>query len=168
MQTEQGLFVILIFIIYKGVSILLEIGELLKNEREKAGVSLSEAANDIHLKDVILENIESGNIGCFKDIAELKEYLTNYAKYLGLESQDILDKFNEYMFEYTSRIPMKEIEKKLTLLNKEKDVERVVSPYTKPGKKYPKKTYYLLYGVSILVIIVIIIWSILQILSSRM
>lgn len=146
---------------------MLEIGELLKNARESSGVSIEEAASDIQLKSVILENIESGNIGCFKDIAELKGYLTSYAKYLGLDSQDVLDKFNEYMFEYTSRIPLKEIEKKVAQLNKEKDVDKVVSPYTKPGKKFKKSTYYLIYGVSIFVLIVIITWSILQILSSK-
>ena len=146
---------------------MLEIGELLKNARESSGVSIEEAASDIQLKSVILENIESGNIGCFKDIAELKGYLTSYAKYLGLDSQDILDKFNEYMFEYTSRIPLKEIEKKVAQLNKEKDVDKVVSPYTKPGKKFKKSTYYLIYGVSIFALIVIITWSILQILSSK-
>ena len=146
---------------------MLEIGELLKNARESSGVSIEEAASDIQLKSVILENIESGNIGCFKDIAELKGYLTSYAKYLGLDAQDVLDKFNEYMFEYTSRIPLKEIEKKVAQLNKEKDVDKVVSPYTKPGKKFKKSTYYLIYVVSIFVLIVIITWSILQILSSK-
>lgn len=149
------------------MSILLEVGELLKSARESSGVSIEEAASDIHLKSVILENIESGNIGCFKDIAELKEHLTGYAKYLGLDPESILDQFNEYMFEYTSRIPMKEIERQVTQLNKEKEVESVVSPYTKPGKKFKKSTYYLIYGVSIFVVIIIIIWSVLQILSSR-
>ena len=42
------------------MSILLEIGELLKNARESSGVSIEEAASDIQLKSVILENIESG------------------------------------------------------------------------------------------------------------
>ena len=146
---------------------MLEIGEYLKNAREKSGVSIEEAASDIQLKSVVLENIESGNIGCFKDIAELKGYMSNYAKYLGLDAEEILDKFNEYMFEYTSRIPIKEIEKKVAQLNKEKEVDKVVSPYTKPGKKFKKSTYYFIYGVLIFIIIVIIIWSILQILSSR-
>lgn len=147
--------------------ILLEIGELLKCARESSGVSINEASSDIQIKNVVLENIESGNIGCFKDIAELKEYLVSYAKYLGLDSDAILDKFNEYMFEYTSRIPLKEIERQVTQLNKEKEVEQVVSPYTKPGKKYKKSTYYLIYGVSIFLLIVVIIWCVLQILSSR-
>ena len=88
------------------------IGKNLKEAREKSGVSLEEASSDIQIKSVILENIEEGNIGAFKDIFELKNYLYTYAKYLGLSAEKILDEFNEYMFEYTSKIPIKAIEKK--------------------------------------------------------
>jgi cytoskeletal protein RodZ len=59
-----------------------EIGQALKNAREKIGVSLAEVSEDIKIKELILENIEDGNIGCFKDIFELKEYIKSYAKYL--------------------------------------------------------------------------------------
>ena len=75
-----------------------EIGELLKSTREESGVTLEEASNDLEIKTLILENIEDGNIGCFKDIFLLKEYIYNYAKYLGLESEKIIDEFNEYLF----------------------------------------------------------------------
>ena len=147
--------------------ILLEIGEMLKSARESSGVSIEEAASDLHVKSVVLENIENGNIGCFKDIYELKEYLSSYAKYLGLDVEHVLDRFNEYMFEYTSRIPIKDIERQVTQLNKEKETEKVVSPYTKPGKKYNKRTYYFLYGALIVLVIVVLVWSILQIIATR-
>ena len=84
-----------------------EIGELLKSTREESGVTLEEASNDLEIKTLILENIEDGNIGCFKDIFVLKEYIYNYAKYLGLEPEKIIDEFNEYLFEYTSRFHLK-------------------------------------------------------------
>ena len=76
-----------------------EIGELLKSTREESGVTLEEASNDLEIKTLILENIEDGNIGCFKDIFLLKEYIYNYAKYLGLEPEKIIDEFNELYFE---------------------------------------------------------------------
>ena len=101
------------YLFFKGVSILFNIGNDLKEAREKSGVSLEEAAKDIQIKSVILENIEEGNIGAFKDIFELKNHLSTYAKYLGLNALEILDEFNEYMFEYTSKIPLKDIEKKV-------------------------------------------------------
>ena len=122
------------------------IGIYLKEAREKTGVSLEEASADIQIKSVILENIEEGNIGSFKDIFELKEYLCTYAKYLGLDENKILDEFNEYMFEYTSKIPLRDIEKKVMEQNKEKEADPIVSPYTKPMKKYPAKYYVILYA----------------------
>ena len=50
------------------VFFLIEIGKLLKKTREDTGISLEEAGNDLEIKPVILDNIESGNIGSFKDI----------------------------------------------------------------------------------------------------
>ena len=149
------------------MSILFAIGNSLKEAREKTGVSLEEASADIQIKSVILENIEEGNIGSFKDIFELKDYLYTYAKYLGLDENKILDEFNEYMFEYTSKIPLKDIEKKVMEQNKEKEMDSIVSPYTKPMKKYSKKYYMVLYVVLILLAIIIIFWSIHQITISR-
>ena len=88
-----------------------EIGQNLKEARESSGVSLEEASKDLDIKPLILENIEEGNIGCFKDIFVLKDYIKNYAKYLGFDDNKVIDEFNEYLFEYTSKIPVEEIEK---------------------------------------------------------
>ena len=100
-----------------------EIGELLKETRESSGVSLNEASKDLDIKVEMLENIEDGRTGAFKDIFELKEYITSYAKYLGLDEKAIIDEFNEYMFEYTSKIPVKDIEKTIELKLKEEKKE---------------------------------------------
>ena len=86
-----------------------EIGSTLKTTRESSGVSIEEASKDIDIKVEILQNIENGNIGCFKDIFILKDYIKIYAKYLGLDSDKMIDEFNDYMFEYTSKIPVQEI-----------------------------------------------------------
>lgn len=144
------------------------IGNALKSAREKSGVSIEEASKDINIKSVILENIESGSIGCFKNIYELKDYLEIYAKYLGLNTEHIMNEFNEYMFEYTSKIPLKEIEKKVMEQNKEKLTETVVSPYSKPMKKYPVKIYIIIYATIFALVIIIMIWSIFQLTSSKM
>ena len=141
------------------------IGEKLKEARISSGVNLKEASEDLGIKEAILENIESGSIGCFKDIYELKDYIVNYAKYLGLDGAKLIDEFNEYLFEYTSKIPVKEIEKRVSEQQKEKVEEKVVSPYTKPMKRYPSKYYIALYTVLILVAIGIIIWSVMTVMS---
>ena len=86
---------------------------MLRGAREENGVSLEEASEDLKIKPAILYNIEEGNMGCFKDIFVLKDYLKDYAKYLGIDPTKTVDKFNEFMFEKTSKIPVEEIEKKI-------------------------------------------------------
>lgn len=147
---------------------MFEIGNSLKVARESSGVSIEEASKDINIKAVILENIENGNIGCFKDIFELRDYLTTYAKYLGLDYDKIIDEFNEYMFEYTSKIPIKEIEKTIELkIKEEKKDEKVASPYTKEKKKYNNWVYVVVYVVIFLMIIAAIFWSVKQVTINR-
>lgn len=140
-----------------------EIGSLLKSTREESGISLSEASKDLEIKTVILENIEYGKIGAFKDIFELKENLKDYAKYLGLDDNKILNDFNEYLFEYTSKIPVKEIEKALKeQVKEEKETVKVISPYTKETNK-SQKYYILIYVILLLLVILTILWSVKQI-----
>jgi len=142
-----------------------EIGEELHYARESSGVSLSEASKDLNIKVEILENIEDGRTGAFKDIFELKENISNYAKYLGLDEKEIIDRFNEYMFEYTSKIPIKEIEKTIELKIKEekKEDDGVTSPYTKKTQKYNKWVYIVIYVIILLLVLSAIIWSVAQV-----
>ena len=144
-----------------------EIGELFRVTREEAGVSIAEASKDLDIKEVILENIEDGNIGCFKDIFVLKDYIYSYSKYLGIDADKIIDEFNEYMFEYTSKIPLKEIERKIEEQNAKVEKSEVVSPYTKTSKKYNKNFYIILYTTIILLVLIVVVWSIRQITISR-
>lgn len=138
-----------------------EIGSILKTTRESSGVTIEEASTDLDIKSVVLENIEDGKIGCFKDVFELKEYIQNYAKYLGLDGDKLIDQFNEYLFEYTSRIPVEEIEKVVN--EKQKEEHKVISPYTKEIRKHSKYFYIFLYIGIILLVIVAIFWSVKQI-----
>ena len=145
-----------------------EIGEELKYARKSSGVSLNEASNDLGIKVEILENIEDGRSGAFKDIFELKEYISNYAKYLGLNEQELIDEFNEYMFEYTSKIPIKEIEKTIELkIKEEKKDDVVASPYTMQAKKYNKWVYIVLYAFIFLLVLFAIIWSVKQVTVNK-
>lgn len=109
-----------------------EIGEYLKTERKKNGVSIAEASDDLNINASLLEAIEDGNSKAFKDIFELKEIVGSYAKYLGLDVNKMLDEFNDFVFEKTSKISLEDIKK---AKNKDKDKEEVSnhisSPYTK-------------------------------------
>lgn len=109
-----------------------ELGGYLKRTRISNGVSLEEASSDISLSQTQLENIESGNTKAFKDIYELKEYISAYAKYLGLNSDEVIDTFNEFLFEKTSKISLadiKEAEKRESKKIKE-EKPKIKSPYT--------------------------------------
>lgn len=135
-----------------------EIGSTLKSTRESSGVSIEEASKDVNIKVEILQNIEDGKIGCFKDIYVLKDYIKNYAKYLGLDPDKLIDEFNDYMFEYTSKIPVKEIEQLIREKEKNKE-EKVISPYTMETKKHRGKICILLYLIGIVLIFIIVLWS---------
>lgn len=142
------------------------IAELLRETREESGIELTEVSKDLEINEVILNNIEEGKIGSFKDIFLLKEYIANYAKYLGLDSDKMLEEFNEYLFEYTSRIPIKEIEKTIELNVKDNE-EKVTSPYTTPKQKSKKYYYIMIYILIFLLVILAVFWSVNQITVDR-
>ena len=107
-----------------------ELGEYLKRTRISNGVSLTEACEDLDFSTTQLENIESGNVRAFKDVYELRDSVKNYAKYLGLDADKVVDEFNGFLFQHTSRISLEDIraaQKKKEELLEEK---RVKSPYT--------------------------------------
>ena len=110
-----------------------EIAELLKSTREESGIEIEEVSKDLEINEILLKNIEEGKIGSFKDIFLLKNYISEYAKYLGLNSAKLLDEFNEYLFDYTSKIPLDAIEKAKN--NKREVKKEFISPYT-VKKKY--------------------------------
>ena len=143
---------------------MIEVGDTLKNSREVSGVTLEEASTDLDIPILFLEQIEDGNIGAFKDVFELKDYIAKYAKYLGLDSDELIDEFNSFMFERTSKIPMDKIEEavKEHVIEEEKD-DRIASPYTKAVPKLKTTPYIVALVISIILLIVALVWSIRQI-----
>ena len=142
----------------------MEVGENLKAAREISGVTIDEASSDIGIPVILLEQIEEGNMGSFKDIFELKKYIKDYAKYLGLNQDDVIDEFNTYLFETTSKIPMDEIEKAVREKEiEERKEERVASPYTRAIPKEETWPYILTYIGIVILVILAIIWSVNQI-----
>ena len=109
-----------------------EIGLKLKLKREENGVSLSEAATDLKIRESQLQSIEEGKKENFKDVFSLKYFIRDYAKYLGLDGEAMLDDFNEYLFEQTSKISLEDIEN-ARKEEKEKNM-KILSPYTKTTK----------------------------------
>ena len=109
-----------------------EIGEKLRTAREEIGISLEEASTDLKIDKKQLENLEDGNMDSFKDIINVKYLIRDYAKYLGLDKEDLVDDFNEYLFDYTSKISLEDIKTAKEVKAKE---SKVKSPYTKISEK---------------------------------
>jgi len=106
-----------------------DIGEKLKNARLEMEISVDEAAEDLKIRPSQLELIEEGNRDAFKDVFYLKYFIRDYAKYLGLNYEDIVDEYNEYLFDYTSKLSLQDI-KKASEIEKEAKKSKVSSPYT--------------------------------------
>lgn len=140
-----------------------EIGEKLKEARESMGISIDEAAQDLKLKPSQLKNIEEGNRDAFKDIFYLKYFIRDYSKYLGLDYEAMVEDFNEFVFDYTSKISIDDI-KKANSKNKEKTkVKKIASPYTIDNdskNKIPRLVIYGLVGLLICIVIFCIIFFI--------
>ena len=111
-----------------------DIGLKLKEKREENGVSVEEAAEDLKMRPSQIISLEEGKKEDFKDIVFLKYFMREYAKYLGLDGEKMVDEFNEFLFDFTSKIPVEAIEKAKSSNIKTKEV---VSPYTnvKEGNK---------------------------------
>ena len=113
-----------------------EIGEKLKETRESIGISIEEAAEDLKVLPKQIEEAEAGDIKAFKDIFSLKFFIRDYSKYLGLDYDEMVDEFNEYLFDYTSKLSLDDI-KKATEDDKKVKVkgQKIVSPYTIEHKR---------------------------------
>ena len=111
-----------------------DIGERFKETREGMEISIEEASEDLKAEKDMLIYLEEGNMDYFKDITTLKTLIRDYSKYLGLDKDKMIDDFNEYLFDYTSRISLEEImsAKKVEQVEEEKKIQ---SPYTIEHKK---------------------------------
>ena len=90
-------------------------------------LSVNEHLNTGQVMEAVLSGLEEGKKDDFKDVVFLKYFIRDYAKYLGLDGEKLVDEFNEFLFDFTSKIPVEEIEK---AKNKSVQVKEVVSPYT--------------------------------------
>ena len=134
-----------------------DIGLKLKEKREENGVSIEEVAEDLKMRPSQIISLEEGKKEDFKDVLFLKYFIRDYAKYLGLDGEEMVDEFNEFLFDFTSKIPIEEIEKaKLNNVNK----KEVRTPYTSEvSDKRGLKVVLLVVGVIVLLVSVYFVIS---------
>lgn len=136
-----------------------EIGQSFKEARESIELSKEEVLRDLNITESQLDNLEDGNANAFKDIFFLKDLIKKYAVYLNLDEDEIIDKFNDFIFGYTSRIPVSDIlekTKEIKVIEKKQEDNKVVSPYTAP-KKTKNYKYIFVYLISIVIMIMLIV-----------
>lgn len=147
-----------------------ELGQYLKETRINNGVSIDEAAQDLNIDGFLLESVEDGNTRAFKDVLSMKDIIKDYAKYLGLKPEEVIDEFNDYLFEKTSKISLKDIIEAEKDYNKNKqEQKKISSPYTivKPKKKDKEILLYFIGFLLILLSIIMLIILIFNIVRPR-
>ena len=146
-----------------------EIGEKLKETRESMGISIDEVAQDLKIRPSQIEKMEEGNREAFKDVFYLKMFIKNYAKYLGLDEDEIIEEFNDYLFDFTSKINIDDIKRaEKDKLKKEKKIKtvKISSPYTVMKNQQRNIPRFLIIG-GIVVFIIIIVYIIILLTSKN-
>jgi cytoskeletal protein RodZ len=71
------------------------VGEILREEREKKGLSLKDVETAISIRSLYLKSIEEGNYSIIPGEVYLKGFIRNYANYLGLNGQEMVDLYRK-------------------------------------------------------------------------
>lgn len=94
----------------------------------------------------------------------MKRILTEYSKYLGLNPVEVIDEFNEYMFEKTSKLQIKKIEEAVKEEIKEANQNNeIASPYTKQAPLKDNKSFVTTIIIIFILVVLAIIWSVKQV-----
>lgn len=88
------------------------LGEQLKLVRESKGISLEDVADTLKISKKYLEALEENSFNVLPAPIYVRGFLSNYAKFLGLDPQAILDQYNRLM------LPKDEIFNGVTRLRK--------------------------------------------------
>jgi cytoskeletal protein RodZ len=70
-----------------------EIGRTLRETRERLGLTLEEAERSTHIRVERLTALENGDYDSFASQVQARGFLGNYADFLGLDREDVLEQF---------------------------------------------------------------------------
>lgn len=71
------------------------VGEVIKAEREKKGLSIKDIEKGTSIRSLYLKAIEDGNYSIVPGEVYLKGFIRNYANYLGLDGQEMVNMYRE-------------------------------------------------------------------------
>ncbi len=72
-----------------------ELGEMLREARERKGVSLAEVEEETKIRERLIVALEEEDYGILPDRIYTKGLLKNYARYLGLDTSEVMRLFGE-------------------------------------------------------------------------
>jgi len=100
------------------------VGELLRDERERKGLSIKEIENAISIRTLYINAIEEENYKIVPGEVYLKGFIRNYANYLGLNGQEMVNLYRQ------SQKPISPV----TLTETPDNVEALVKKTEQPHK----------------------------------
>jgi cytoskeletal protein RodZ len=71
------------------------VGEILRSEREKKGLSVKEIELATSIRTIYISAIEEGNYSIITGEVYLKGFIRNYSNFLGLDGQQIVDLYRQ-------------------------------------------------------------------------
>lgn len=90
--------------------VMKEIGELLKTQRLAKGLTIEEVSQVTKLSIAHIKAIESGDMSYFKDdLSYLRFFLRSYCKCVGSDYEDIKQRMDDSVVEFTTSYQVKEI-----------------------------------------------------------
>lgn len=98
------------------------VGEILRSEREKQGLSIADVARETSIRDVYLEAIEKGDYDALPGDVYAKGFIRNYSKFLQIDGDALLEQYDS-----------------------ERNIVKVVQPADMPKKaeaSEPKKSFF--------------------------
>lgn len=78
------------------------VGEILRSEREKKGLSVKEIEIATSIRTIYISAIEEGNYSIIPGEVYLKGFIRNYSNFLGLDGQQIVDLYRQSQNSITS------------------------------------------------------------------
>ncbi|HAL62763.1 MAG TPA: DUF4115 domain-containing protein, partial [Chloroflexi bacterium] len=72
-----------------------ELGEMLREARERKGVSRAEVEEETKIRESLIKALEEQDYGVLPDRIYAKGLLKNYARYLGLDTSEVMRLFGE-------------------------------------------------------------------------
>ena len=99
------------------------VGDILRGEREKQGLTIEDIARETSIRDIYLEAIEKGDYDSLPGDVYAKGFIRNYSRFLQIDGDALLDKYDE-----------------------ERNINKVVQPVDQPQEPEKKSSSRSLFG----------------------